>query len=147
VARVAAGKTGQIMYPSEMHHRFIELRVQGWSLDRIAAELHVAKRTLIHWQRQYQRDITDLRGLELEAAQNRILASHEQELSRLAAQLEQVEAVLAKRRLDCLSTEFLFCLAGSLRAQLRKLRVTPTLAPASPASDVAASATPPPPAA
>lgn len=110
------------MHDMETHDRFVELRARGWSLDRIAAELHVAKRTLVTWHRQHQQEITTFRSLELEALQDRILASHEQELVRLSSHLNQVESVLAKRKLECLSTEFLFCLAGSLRSQLHRLR-------------------------
>lgn len=117
------------MHPTETHDRFIELRVQGWSLERIAADLHVAKRTLIEWQRQYQRDIAGLRALELEALQDRILASHEQELTRLAARLNHVESILDQRKLECLSTEFLCCLAGALRSQIRRQRILPALPP------------------
>jgi len=107
-------------HTEETCQRFIERRALGWTLERIAAELHVTKRTLIAWQKKYQAEIDDLQRLEHEALQARLLPSQEQELTRLATRLDQVEAVLAKRKLECLSTEFLFCLAGSLRAQLRK---------------------------
>lgn len=107
-------------HTEETCQRFIEQRALGWTLERIAGELHVTKRTLIAWQKKYQAEIDDLQRLEHEALQARLLPSQEQELTRLAARLDQVEAVLAKRKLECLSTEFLFCLAGSLRAQLRK---------------------------
>ena len=109
------------MYHAESRHRFIELRVQGWSLARIAAELHVARRTLVDWNRQAQREVADLQAVEREALHERILVSHEEELSRLTAHLNRIEAVLAKRNLDCLSTESLFVLAATVRAQLRRL--------------------------
>ena len=54
-----------------------------------------------------------------------VLATAGKALTRLAADLNQDESVLARRKLECLSTEFLFCLAGSLRAQIRKQRLIP----------------------
>jgi transcriptional regulator with XRE-family HTH domain len=113
------------MHDQTTRNRFIELRAQGWSLGRIAAEIGVSKPTLINWQRQFQREISDLKSVELEALQEKILASHEEELGRLASHLSRVEAVLAKRNLEVLSTEFLFCMAGALRSQIRRQRVLP----------------------
>jgi orotate phosphoribosyltransferase-like protein len=135
------------MHPAETHNRFIELRSQGWTLARIAGELNVSKRTLIQWQRQHQAQIADLRALELEALQDRVLASHEKELASLASQLDRVEAILAKRKLECLSTEFLFCMAGALRSQIRKQRINPVFpgasSPATPAETSETFPTPP----
>ncbi len=113
------------MHAADTRHRFIELRAQGWSLARIAAELHLAKRTLVEWNRQAQQEIRDLKDVEVEALQERILVSHEVELERLTAQLNRIESVLAKRNLDCLSTESLFFLAATVRAQLRRLTIAP----------------------
>ncbi len=117
------------MHDIETRNRFIELRAQGWSLKRIADEIGVSKPTLIQWQRQFEREIANLKSVELEALQEKVLASHEEELSRLARHLGRVEAVLAKRNLEVLSTEFLFCMAGSLRSQIRRQRVLPEFSP------------------
>ena len=126
------------MYPIETHNRFVELRAKGWPLARIAAELQIAKGTAVEWERQHRAQIADLRNLEIEALQDRILASHEAELAALAGQLQRVEDILAKRKFECLSTEYLFCMAGALRSQIRRLRVNPTFSlpktePSSPA--------------
>ena len=120
------------MHSPEIRHRFIELRARGWSLASVAAELHIAKRTLVEWNREAQQEICDLKNIELEALQERVLVSHEVELQRLTAQLNRLETVLAKRNLDCLSTESLFCLAATVRAQLRRLTQSPVFAGANP---------------
>ena len=41
------------MKDQETVQKFIELRAQGWSFARIAAELGVAKRTVIEWSRRF----------------------------------------------------------------------------------------------
>ena len=118
------------MYNAETHNRFIELRAQGWSLAHIAAELDVAKCTLIDWQQKFHREIADLKSLELEALQEKVLTTHEQELSRLAGHLNRVESILAKRNFEYVSTEFLFSMAGALRSQIRKQKVVIDFSPA-----------------
>ena len=109
------------MQPADVRNRFIELRAQCWSLNRIAAELHVAKRTLVEWNREARKEIHELKEVEVEALHERVLASYELELQRLTGQLNRIETVLAQRKLDCLSTGSLFVLAATVRAQLRRL--------------------------
>ena len=125
------------MHTTDTRHRFIELRAQGWSLARIAAEIGVSKPTLIQWQRQFEREIMDLKSVELEALQEKVLASHEEELSRLSGHLSRVETILAKRNLDALSTEYLFCMAGALRSQIRRQRVMPQFSALAPHEETA----------
>jgi hypothetical protein len=116
------------MHATDTRLRFVELRAQGWSLVRIAAELQVAKCTLVEWNRAARQEIHDRKSVEIEAMRERILVSQELELQRLTTQLNRIEAVLAKRCLDCLSTESLFMLAATVRAQLRRAGAAPSLA-------------------
>jgi len=113
------------MKDQQTQNRFIELRAQGWSLQRIAGELHVAKRTLVDWNRRAEHEIADLQQIEREALLERILVSHEEELARLTAHLNRIESILARRNLECLSTESLFVMAAAVRAQLRRLTAAP----------------------
>ncbi len=132
------------MHTNDTRHRFIELRAQGWSLARIATELHVAKNTLVAWNREQRIEIADLKGIEMEALQERVLVSHEAELVRLTAHLNRIEVILAKRNLECLPTESLFCLAATVRAQLRRLSHAPLLATLEVEASPAATSTPAP---
>ena len=68
------------MYDTETRTRFTELRGQGWSIERIADRLKVAPRTLIEWNRRNNDQIRTLRTLEVEALQEKIPATREQEL-------------------------------------------------------------------
>jgi len=49
------------MKEQETIARFIPLRAQGWTFDRMTAELKVSPPTLIHWSRQHQFDLQNLR--------------------------------------------------------------------------------------
>jgi hypothetical protein len=115
------------MHATDTKNRFIELRAQGWSLARIAAHLDVAKRTLVDWNQHAQIEIRALKAVELEALQEKILASHEAELTQLTAHLQRVEKELAGRTFATVSTENLYRLSAQLRRQLQQARLRPPL--------------------
>ena len=103
-------------------NQFIDLRAQGLSLNRIADQLGVSKRTLVDWNRDHQATIDSLRALELEALHERVLASHEQELTRLAACQSKIDEELAKRSLETVPTDKLLRLSLLVRQEIRALR-------------------------
>ena len=100
--------------------QFLELRAKGWSLARIAERLKVAQRTLVDWNRQEHEQIRTLRAIELEALQEKILASREQELTRLKLELDRLETELTKRTVEYVSTENLYRLSALMRSEIRK---------------------------
>ena len=110
------------MYDSEKIDKFIELRAQGWSLNHIASELHIAKRTLVEWSREQAAQIKSLRALLQETAQEKLVASQEEELARLLRTQKDVEDELANRPLYRLPLEKLFGVAAELRQEIRSLR-------------------------
>jgi orotate phosphoribosyltransferase-like protein len=55
------------MYSNDIKDQFLELRAKGLSLARIATDIHVSQRTLVHWNRQLALDIRALRAVHLEA--------------------------------------------------------------------------------
>jgi hypothetical protein len=63
------------MNDQETIARFIFLRSQGWSFNRIAVELQLSKPTLIKWGRQHQFEIANLRATETEALAERVFRS------------------------------------------------------------------------
>ena len=110
------------MYGSEKIEKFVELRAQGWSLNHIASELHIAKRTLVEWSREQAAQINSLRALLQETAQEKLPASHEEELARLLRTQKDVEDELAGRSLYRLPLDKLFGVAAELRQEIRSLR-------------------------
>ncbi len=108
------------MHDIQVQQRFIELRTQGWSFARIAAELQVARGTLIQWSRQFQFDIQNQRAIEMEALREQLVTSCEVRAKTLASQLQAVEQELARRNVAELSTTRLFQLAESLRRQIEQ---------------------------
>jgi hypothetical protein len=55
-----------LMKDQETVQKFIELRAQGWSFVRIAAELSVAKSTPTEWSRKFRFEIHNCRALVLD---------------------------------------------------------------------------------
>ena len=100
--------------------KFIELRTQGWSFVRIAAELGVAKSTLTEWSRKFRFEIHNRRALVLDDLQDRVLGTVESRVGALAEKLSKVENELSQRSLTEVSTAQLHSLAAALRRQIER---------------------------
>ena len=94
----------QVVKDQETVQRFIERRAQGWSYVRIAAELGVAKCTLVEWSRKFRFEINNRRALELDDLQNRVLGSVQSRVAVLSEKLSRVEEELRKRDLTQVPT-------------------------------------------
>jgi transcriptional regulator with XRE-family HTH domain len=113
------------MYDTDTRTRFIKLRAKGWSIKRIAARMKVSARTLVEWSRQDRETIRTLRAIELEALQEKILDTREQELRTLQSQLTAIEEQISLRPHQFVSLENLYRLAALLRTEIRKVCQTP----------------------
>jgi lambda repressor-like predicted transcriptional regulator len=114
------------MHSTDTKSQFLELRAKGWSLSRIATQIGVSKRTLVDWNQQHASELEALRAVELEAIEERILASHEEEITRLAAHQKAIEQELLGRPYAGLPTDKLFRLSALVRDQIEKIRQKPT---------------------
>jgi hypothetical protein len=108
------------MNDSETIARFIFLRSQGWSFNRIAAELNVSKPTLIKWSRQHQFDIANLRATETEALAEQVFRQRNERWDVLARQLKRIEDEIEKRKLDEIPVARLHSIAAGLRAEIKR---------------------------
>ena len=125
------------MHSTDTKSQFIELRAKGWTLARIAAQLNVGKRTLVDWNGQARNEINALHAVELEALQEKILATHEQELTRLTRHLQRLEEEISQRELQLVETKDLYRLSSLVRAEIRKVRLEPELVEADPPAGAA----------
>ena len=108
------------MHDQRTIDRFIELRVQGWSFNRIARELGVSKPTLIDWSHKHQFTIQNLHAIEREQWREQFLQPQAERIRWLGAQLQRAEAELAKRDTASLSTPQLQRFVFALRAQIAR---------------------------
>src|SRR5207245_8084665 len=106
---------------TEPKNQSTELSAQCLTLPRIASQLGVSKRTLVDWNRQCQSEIRSLHAVELEALHEKLLGSHEAELSRMVNHLNVIQRELAKRNFTSVPTEKLLNLSLMLRREIRDL--------------------------
>ena len=109
------------MKDTETIDRFIELRAQGWSFSRIAAELNVHKNTLLAWSRKHQHRIHNLRALEIESLSEQFKISRQTCLEALADDVRRIRDELSRRDLKDIPTARLVSLAAALRAEASRL--------------------------
>ena len=108
------------MHSNETKDKFIELRAKGVSCDRIAEQLDISKGTAVDWSTRYYARIQKLRALELQAVQEKVLASYEQDLTYLAEELKRVQQVLRERDYGYVDTPQLYWYQGALLARIDK---------------------------
>ena len=108
------------MQDMEVQQRFVFLRSQGWSFNRIAVELKVSKPTLIKWSRQFQFEIANLRATETEALAERIFRQRHERWEALARQLKKLEEEIDSRDLEEIPASRLHSIAASLRAEINR---------------------------
>ena len=106
------------MHAPETRQKFVERRAQGWSFVRIAAELGVAKSTLIEWSRQLRFELQNQTAIEMDELKNRLLGHRQHRATALAEKLAAVEAELRQRNLSSVSTQGLYALSSSLQRQI-----------------------------
>jgi len=109
-----------IMTDQETIARFVFLRSQGWSFNRIAVELSISKPTLIKWSRQYQFEIANLRATETEALAERIFRQRQERWEVLGRQLKKLEEEIEKRDLEEIPASRLHAIAAQLRAEINR---------------------------
>ncbi len=108
------------MHTQETQQKFVERRAQGWTFVRIAAELGVAKSTLVEWSRKFRFDINNQRAIELDELHNRVLGTVQSRVAGLAEKLSRVEEELRKRDLAQVPTSRIYSLADALRRQIAR---------------------------
>jgi hypothetical protein len=104
----------------ETQQRFIQLRVQGWTYERITKELNVSKGTLVSWGRKFRFEIQNLNAIQMETLREELVSTVESRVRHLGEDLKRVQAELAGRDLSQVSTGKLFNLEASLRRQILK---------------------------
>jgi len=120
------------MYSNDLRDKFIELRAQNISIRNIAEQLGVHRNTLLDWELKYREEIDNLRAIELEAIQERLLPKYEQEVTELAEEYKRVTAELRTRDCDYEPTAYLANRQLSLLSRMEKMRKQARFTPPKP---------------
>lgn len=96
------------MTTTDTHERFIELRANNISYEKIAKELGVSKVTLMTWAKTYQHDIANCRSYRLNALQEQYKVGKEHRIKMLGDRLERLLKEAESRDLSEIPTYKLF---------------------------------------
>jgi transcriptional regulator with XRE-family HTH domain len=84
-------------HPAKVRERFLNLRAQGWSFSRIAAELNVSPRTLLRWQSRYSGTISQRAFFDCQEIIDRNHLSKRAQIEKFAALIDKIDTTLAQR--------------------------------------------------
>ena len=110
---------------TETKERFIELRAQGYSFDRIAKELGKAKQTLIDWSKDLQEEIANRKALELEVIYEKFFLLKEARLQTLGEMIAKIKKEVESRSLSEVPTDKLLELLLKYNNQVKEEVVEP----------------------
>jgi IS30 family transposase len=106
--------------------RFIELRANGWSFDKIAKELGKAKQTLIDWSKELQDEIANRKALELEALYESYYLLKENRLQTFGVMLSKIKKEIESRDFSDVPTEKLLELLLKYNSLVKEEIIEPT---------------------
>ena len=98
----------------DIKQRFIELRAQGWSFDKIAKELKVSKVALVDWAKEFEEEIANLKAVELEALYEKYYLLKQERIKTFGELLLKLRKEIDKRDLKDLSTDKLIDLYNKM---------------------------------
>lgn len=104
----------------QTREKFIHLRSQGYSFEKISKEINVSKPTLIKWDQEYSKEIANLIFFNSEnlIEEFRLLKIHK--IEALAYTLKRVLEELSKRNFENIGTKDLLAMAFSLESKLKE---------------------------
>ena len=109
----------------ETKNKFIELRAKGYSFDKIAKELGIAKQTLIDWSREFKNQIANLKAFELEVLQEKYFLSKKNRLETFGSLLGNLKKEIINRDLSDIPTDKLLDLFLKFSIQIEKENISP----------------------
>ena len=83
-----------IFTPSEQRLKFIELRAEGLSYDKIAKKLHISKSTCSSWEKEFQSEITKLKHEQLRELYDNYYMTKEARIKKLGSILNRIDDAL-----------------------------------------------------
>ena len=110
---------------TETKQKFIELRAQGLSFDKIAKELNKSKQTLIDWSRDLSGEIANLKAIKLEEMYETFYLTKENRLQTLGTMLSKIKEEVETRELTDIPTEKLLDLLLKYNSKVAEELVEP----------------------
>ncbi len=109
-----------VLKPMELKHKFIELRAQDISLRQCARELGVAKSTCERWEKNFQREIGQMKQEQLKSLYEEFAMTKKDRIKRLGSSLAAIKDALADKDLREMDAEKLLNLELKYHAALKE---------------------------
>lgn len=100
--------------------KFIEMRANGLSYDKISQELTISKPTLLKWGREYHKEIANRLFLDFETILSEYSLKKKTRIESLAIVLHKALEELKARPLEELSTKDLLSFIHQLDSKMRQ---------------------------
>ena len=104
--------------------KFIELRANNYSYDRIAKELHISKRTCINWNKELSNEINTEKNKYIDESKAQYSLMRESRVKRLTDVLEKIDKELLEKDFSTVSTENLLKFKLRYETELAKENVS-----------------------
>ncbi len=108
------------MKEMQCKEKFIELRSQGLSFEKISKEINVSKPTLIKWNQEYSQEISNLIFFHSEKLIEEFKLLRIHKIESLSRTLNRVLEEISKRNFENVSTKDLISIAFSLEDKLKE---------------------------
>jgi hypothetical protein len=99
--------------------RFIELRAKGLSFDKISAEISIAKKTLVNWNKRYKAEVEAAKAVELEALLEQHYLLTAQKVAQFGRLIMRLDQELTTRSLADVPTDKLLELRLKYQAAIK----------------------------
>jgi len=105
---------------NDTKRRFIELRGQGLSFDKIVKDIGVSKGTLLKWDKEFKQEISEVRFIELESMIQKYGVLRTERVKSYGEMLKMYRKELSIRDLSDVSTNKLLDMALIVEDRLRE---------------------------
>jgi len=105
---------------NDTKNRFIELRGNGLSFDKIVKDIGVSKGTLLKWDKELKQEISEVRFIELESMIQKYGVLRTERVKSYGEMLEKYRKELSNRDLSDVSTNKLLDMALIIEDRLRE---------------------------
>ena len=108
------------MKENEVKQKFVEFRAEGLSYDKISKEIAVSKPTLMKWEKEFSREIKELRFIQFETVKEKYLMTKEARVENYGELRTKDKEELKSRDLKDISSDKLLNMINELENKFKE---------------------------
>ncbi len=105
--------------------KFIQLRAEGLSFEKIARKMRISKRTLLDWSKKHESEIAELKAGQLEALREQYYLSMEVKVKMWGKIVNRIGPELTEKRLLNVAPETLLDMLIKAQGKLEQAYIDP----------------------